>query len=39
MKGNSASVNRDLNMWKQTQILAIEERITVTEFIEGAVKH
>ena len=35
MKGESRSVNIDFELWKKTEVLAIDKGITITEFIEA----
>ena len=38
MKGESRSVNIDFDLWKKAQVLAIDKGITITEFIEEAIR-
>ena len=38
MKAESKPVNLDLELWKQAEILAIDKGISVTDFVEEAVR-
>jgi hypothetical protein len=39
MREESKSVNLDLELWKQAEILAIDKGISVTDFVEEAYYH
>ena len=38
MKDETRSVNIDFEVWKQAEILAIDKGISVTEFVEKAIR-
>lgn len=38
MKDKTRSVNIDFEVWKQAEILAIDKGISVTEFVEKAIR-
>jgi macrodomain Ter protein organizer (MatP/YcbG family) len=38
MKSDSRPVNIDFELWKKAEILAIDKNITITEFIEDAIR-
>jgi macrodomain Ter protein organizer (MatP/YcbG family) len=38
MEGESRVVNIDFELWKRAEILAIDKGMSVTEFIEEAIK-
>jgi hypothetical protein len=38
MKSDSRAVNIDFELWKKAEVLAIDEGITITEFIEDAIR-
>ena len=38
MKSDSRPVNIDFELWKKAEVLAIDKGITITEFIEDAIR-
>jgi macrodomain Ter protein organizer (MatP/YcbG family) len=38
VKSESRSVNIDFELWKKAEVLAIDKGITITEFIEEAIR-
>jgi macrodomain Ter protein organizer (MatP/YcbG family) len=38
MKSESRPVNIDFELWKKAEVIAIDKGITITEFIEEAIR-